>query len=455
MAQRLKINLPDPHGQQALFLNSRATRRVVLAGRRSGKTTAMSIAAITAMLDGKRVLEAAPVSTQTDAFWDACTAALADPIRAGVIKKNETNRLLELLGTPGRIRCRTAHNADTLRGDFADLLLLDEFSLMDEDAWRTVGMPMMLDTGGTTIFAFTPKGLNHSYQLYQQAVSDTTGRWQAFHFVSGDNPHLSKEALAELVQDMSERDYKQEILARFVQTDGSVFRNVDACLTAPPSRPADHLGHMVVSGVDWGRVSDFTAHSILCCDCRRELFLDRFNQIGWKLQISRLLAACERWGVRHTKAESNSIGSPNLESMRELAPQGLTVTGFETSAKSKKPLIESLALCFEREFAKWLPDGVARHELISYETEITAGGFIKYSAPEGGHDDTVICRALAWRAAKPYLKGWSAIEAENSTTGEIGGMYDGYGMPGPTMKKPLNKWDVEYRRSVTEPEAEW
>ena len=79
--------------------------------------------------------------------------------------------------------------------------------------------------------------------------------------------------------------------------------------------------------------------------------------------------------------------------------------GFEMTAKSKAPLIQSLGLCFERASLRWLNDPIARHELIAYEATITENGFTKYGAPEGGWDDTVIARALAWRAAKhkvPY-----------------------------------------------------
>src|SRR5262249_50089397 len=140
----LTINLPKPHAKQLALRASRAKRKVVCAGRRGGKTTGMAILAVEALLAGRRVLEAAPTSDQTTAFWEACVEALSEPITAGVVKKNETNRTLELSGG-GRIKCKTAHDADSLRGDYADLLILDEYSLMDESAWTQVGAPMLLD----------------------------------------------------------------------------------------------------------------------------------------------------------------------------------------------------------------------------------------------------------------------------------------------------------------------
>jgi len=441
----LTISLPKPHAKQIALRASRAKRKVVCAGRRGGKTTGMAILAVEALLAGRRVLEAAPTADQTTAFWEACVAALTEPITAGIVKKNETNRTLEL-STGGRIKCKTAHDADTLRGDYADLLILDEYSLMDEDAWRLVGAPMLLDNNGDACFIFTPKSMNHAYTLYQRAISDDTGRWAAFHFTSLDNPHLSREALAEITQDMSANDYKQEVLAEFLQSDGSVFRNIDACLTAPETTPLQHRGHMVVSGVDWGRSHDYTAMSVFCCDCAREIFLDRFNLVGWKLQQTRLLAACEKWSVRYGRVETNSIGSPNLESMRELAPAGLTLIGFEMTSKSKPKLIQSLALCFERETARWLPNPIARHELIAYEATVTETGYTKYSAPEGGFDDTVIARALAWKAARPYLNR-AAAEPEVRTAVHGGRMVDDYGMDdGPRVKSSDDAANEEAER---------
>jgi len=78
---------------------------------------------------------------------------------------------------------------------------------------------------------------------------------------------------------------------------------------------------------------------------------------------------------------------------------GIQVQGFVFTATSKPPLIESLALAFEREEVKWLADDVATLELEAYERKVSATtGRSAYSAPEGLHDDTVMARALANQA---------------------------------------------------------
>src|ERR1051326_3985612 len=96
---------------------------------------------------GRRVLYAAPTSDQLQAFWREVNLALAECL-VRLYAKNETEHVIEKLGTTNRIRAKTAWNADTLRGDYADVLIFDEWQLMDEGAWEDVGAPMLLDNNG-------------------------------------------------------------------------------------------------------------------------------------------------------------------------------------------------------------------------------------------------------------------------------------------------------------------
>lgn len=213
-----------PHQHQLKFLRSNAKRRIIRSGRRSGKTVGMSIGASEAFLQGRRVLYAAPTGEQTDAFWYEVTNALQPAITAGLYKIDNTERFIERPGTKNRIKAKTAWNANTLRGDYADLLILDEFQLMDEDTWEVVGQPMLLDNNGDAVFIYTPPSLHsagvskardprHAAKLFKAALADSSGLWEAFHFTSHDNPYISQEALGLIAANMSKQSYRQEILA--------------------------------------------------------------------------------------------------------------------------------------------------------------------------------------------------------------------------------------------------
>jgi hypothetical protein len=226
-AREYTVRLPEPHPKQAEFVDSPAKRIVVRAGRRGGKTVGVGIRAVKKFLKGRRVLYAAPTQEQIDRFWVSVTRALHEPIEAGIFYKNETRHIVERPGTEQRIRAKTAWNADTLRGDYADDLILDEWQLMNEDAWGVVGAPMLLDNDGDATFIYTPPSLNsrsaskakdpqHAAKLFKKAKEDSSGRWATFHFTSHDNPHISASALAEITSDMTSLAYRMEIGAEDV-----------------------------------------------------------------------------------------------------------------------------------------------------------------------------------------------------------------------------------------------
>lgn len=224
MQTEFKITLKKPHQRQLEFINSTAKRKVIRAGRRSGKTIGVSIYAIQSFLAGDRILYGAPTQEQVDAFWYECKIGLQPLVDAGVVYKNETLRIIEIPNTKQRLRAKTCWNADTLRGDNASLLILDEFQLMNEDTWGVVGAPMLMDNNGNAIFIYTPPSLQsrsvtkandpqHASKLFKKAAADTTGRWMAFHFSTYDNPYIDKNVIDDLAQDMSSIAYRMEIMA--------------------------------------------------------------------------------------------------------------------------------------------------------------------------------------------------------------------------------------------------
>jgi hypothetical protein len=224
------VHLPEPHEKQLSFIKSPAKRKIVRAGRRGGKTVGVSIFGVEKFLAGRRVLYGAPTSEQVDRFWTTVCRALYEPIEAGVFYKNETEHIIELAGTEQRIRAKTCWNANTLRGDYADELILDEWQLMDEETWNEVGAPMLLDNNGNATFIYTPPSLHsrsvskardpqHAakmFKYFQEKEKSGNTRFATFHFTSHDNPYLSVEALEEITGDMTNLAYRMEIMAEDV-----------------------------------------------------------------------------------------------------------------------------------------------------------------------------------------------------------------------------------------------
>lgn len=123
---------------------------------------------------------------------------------------------------------------------------------------------------------------------------------------------------------------------------------------------------------------------------------------------------CSKWQPTAIQTELNSIGQPVFEQLQRL---DLPVVGFETTATTKPPLIENLALALERSEWQFQQDAIWTAELEAYERKVsTVTGRSSYNAPEGVHDDTVMARALmVWNANVPLpvpfvqgrARGWN------------------------------------------------
>jgi len=227
VAEKVKevvVDLRVLHEGQAVVRRSKAKRKVLRAGRRWGKTVFAGELAGEEFVEGGRVTYATPTLEQMGKFWYEVCTSFKDAIDAGVVRKDESEHVLEIPGTEVRIKAKTAWNADTLRGDWATLLILDEYQLMDERAWGEAGQPMLADKDGDVLFIYTPPSLEgsgvskakdprHAAKMFQMAMADETGEWESFHGTSYENPFISQVALGRFLRGMTMAAYRREILA--------------------------------------------------------------------------------------------------------------------------------------------------------------------------------------------------------------------------------------------------
>jgi len=368
--------------------------------------------AVEAAIRGRRIIWGAPVYDQVRVGWDEAVKAARN-----VADFNQTRMSARFVGG-GRIIFRSLDNPDNTRGHSADGIVIDEAGDANAAAWYEVLRPMLIDTGGWAWLIGTFKGLNWFATEHANARDHTDSvAWQAPTLgveIEGrnlirrphplENPNIAFSEIENLFQTQTEAMFRQEILSEVIQGTGAVFRNIKRCLHRDTDTPGDHAGHKTVAGIDWGQVNDFTAISVACQDCKKELELDRFNKIDWHFQRDRVGALLTKWNVGNALVETNSIGGPLFD---ELVRDRLPVLAFVTTSESKSEIIQSLALTFEKEEMRFIDDESATQELVAYEakrSKIT--GRISYNAPAGMHDDTVMARALMNRQRTTGFGVW-------------------------------------------------
>jgi hypothetical protein len=392
-SKTIEVVLPSLHPAQQQIIDEARRFNVLACGRRFGKTMLGIDLLIDKVLDGYPVSWFSPTYKMLAEVWKEIVQT-TKPLQTRVAKQEHRVELI----TGGVIDCWSLDAADSVRGRKYARVIVDEAAMVPNlyDSWQAAIRPTMTDYVGSDAFMLsTPKGVDFFFDCFSRGVDDQQSDWKAWQKPTSENPYIDPAEIEAARRELPEQIFEQEYLAKFLQNSGAVFRNIDACLRADSGQ---HQGHRLFAGVDWGQKHDFTVISVICATCRQEVELDRFNKIEWAFQRARLRAIVERWGVLSAMVETNSIGSPNLEALQR---EGMSVRGFETTGSTKPPLIQSLALALEQEECRFLPDPVGRVELLSYESRINSTtGRVSYSAPDGGHDDTVIARAIAWECVQ-------------------------------------------------------
>ena len=388
------IYLPTLHEAQQQIVRESRRFNVVSCGRRFGKSVLGVDEAIDPALDGYPTGYYCPTHKMLTEVWRDVVQILGPVIE----RKNSQEHRLELI-TGGIIDMWSLDAPDTSRGRKYKRVVIDEAAMVSDlvAVWDAVIRPTLTDYRGDAWFLSTPKGLNGFHTLFQRGFDDGEPDWMSWQMPTSANPHISPDEIEDARRSTPSDLFAQEWLAQFISAAGAVFRNLDACLTLYVGPANAHAGHRVVMGVDWAQAHDFTVLSVVCSTCQAEVALDRFNQIDYGVQRGRLTTMARLWNVTDILAEENSIGKPNID---QLYSEGLPIRGFQTTAQSKGPLVQSMALALEREEFHWLADATARAELLSYEAKINpVTNRVTYSAPPGQHDDTVIARCLALKAA--------------------------------------------------------
>ena len=274
------------------------------------------------------------------------------------------------------------------------------------EIWQLALRPTLTDLAGGAWFMSTPRGLNDFWSLYQQGQDPLQVDWSSWQMPTSVNPFISTDELVSAQHELPERAWAQEYRAEFLQLEGGgVFRGVDAVSRLEPIGP--QRGHSYVIGVDWGRTNDFTAISVIDSTLMEQVYLDRFSEIDYELQTERLHEWCDLYHPVLVVAEHNAMGGPLTERLQTGYARlmgkpraALPVWSWDATNASKAGLVQALGLAIERGDITLLDDQVQTSELLGFEAQVLPSGMLRYGAPGGLHDDTVIALGLAYLGAQ-------------------------------------------------------
>lgn len=381
--------MPALHPAQLQICRESRRFNVAACGRRFGKTVLGEDRLIGPAARGGRVAWFAPTYKMLSEVWRDVNR-LVGPL----ISERNAQEMRLGLRTGGSIDFWSLDNPDVARGRKYRRVVVDEAAMIPKlgEAWQAVIRPTLADEAGDAWILSTPKGRNFFAAAFALGADPHETEWASWQLPTATNPYIPTSEIAAMRRSLPERIYQQEIEARFLDDAGGVFRRVIDAATAMEQHEAQP-GHDYLIGVDWGKLADYTAMAVLDVTTNELVQLDRSNQVDYQVQLSRLQSLCRRFNTRMVVPERNSMGEPLIE---QLHRDGYQVVPFVTTAASKQAAIDALALAFEQGTLRIIPDPVLIDELQAYEGTRMPSGMIRYGAPEGMHDDTVMALAFAW-----------------------------------------------------------
>lgn len=345
-------------------------------------------------LHGWNVAWFAPTYKQLIEVWRRVTEVLAAVTR----RRSEQSHRLELW-TGGVIDMWSLDQPDTARGRAYRLVVVNEAAMVTrlQESWEQVIRPTLTDYQGSAWFLSTPRGFNYFHALYERGQDPEQPEWRGWCYPTLSNPYVPPGEIEAARRELPERTFAQEYMAAFVADEAAVFRNVRACATAT-AQTGRVAGHQYVIGCDWGQSEDYSVFAVIDVTLRALVALDRSNRLEYTTQAARLQALADRFRPLGVVAENNSMGNPIIAMLRR-PPYGLPVLAWTATNASKMALVETLQLALEQRTIALLPDTVLLAELEGFAATRLPSGMIRYAAPEGMHDDTVMALAMAWQAA--------------------------------------------------------
>lgn len=294
---------------------------------------------------------------------------------------------------------KSGEDPDNLYGEDVQAGVIDEASRLRQEAWWAVRSTLTA-TRGPLRFIGNVKGRhNWFYDIARRAEKGECG-YGYYRIVAADavaSGVLAAKEIEDAKRDLPENVFKELYLAEASEDGGNPFggdRVIADCVQPLSVLPPAVWGWDLAKSTDW---TVGTALDQYGKCCRFERF-----QLPWNDTINRIKHLT---GSTPALVDSTGVGDPILEMLQKVP--GSHYEGYTFGSASKQKLMEGLAVALQQRLVTIPPGAGAQKHVMQMELEIFEYVFtrtgVRYSAPEGYHDDCVCSLALAVEA-KSQLK---------------------------------------------------
>lgn len=309
----------------------------------------------------------------------------------GLLRSNDTDSTLTNTLNGAVLRFKTGEKPDLLYGEDVWAAVLDEASRVRQEAFYALRSTLTATQGPIRLIGNVKGRGNWFYKGCRKAEALEPGH--SYHKITALDAIAAgvfpDSELDDARRTLPENVFRELYLCEPSDDGGNPFgiRYIGQQVRALSRKPPVAFGVDLAKSVDWTVIHGLDEDGVTCIH-------ERF-QLPWRDTMRRVRLIC---GRVHTEIDSTGVGDPIVEELQSDTggAEFSNFRGFKFSSSSKQMLMEGLAVAIQQSEI-YYPDGVVVSELESFEYEYTRTG-VRYSAPEGQHDDCVMGLALAQRA---------------------------------------------------------
>jgi hypothetical protein len=359
------------------------------ASTKAGKTVAAIAWILEAAFAGERGQNfwwVAPITEQSKIAY----TRIKNGLTVGTFTPREAPTPMITLINGATIVFKSGDNPDSLYGEDVYAAVVDEASRCKEESWHALRSTLTATQGPVRIIGNVKGRKNWFFRLARLAESGRRDNmfYEKITVVDAIAAGVIPESEVEDAQaTLPEAVFRELYMAEPSDDGGNPFglQHIANC-----SLPGLMPGPAVAFGIDLAKKQDYFV-IIGLNESGQVCAFRRWHGTSWRTSIERT------WRIVGEDVpalvDSTGIGDPVLEELQE---EHGNFRGYHFTAVSKQRLMEGLAVSIQKGEIQF-PEGEIQLELESFEYELTRTG-VRYSAPEGLHDDCVCALALARQA---------------------------------------------------------
>lgn len=335
----------------------------------------------------QRVWWIAPVYSQAEIAFSRMRNQAPD----GFFKVNET-KLRLTMPHGSLVEFKSADKPDNLYGEDVYAAIVDEFTRTKEDAWIALRTTLTATRGKCKFIGNVRGKKNWGYRLGVKARSGEPD-YEYFKITAQDAVEagiLDSEEIQQAKRDLPESAFRQLYQAEALDDQANPF---GIQFIQKQIRPLSN-GYPVCYGIDLAKSVDWT----VCVGLDSEGYVCRFErwQSDWGQTKNKIMSLLSQ-GIP-AFIDSTGVGDPIVEDICRVNPMA---QGYNFTSTSKQQIMEGLASGIQNGNI-FVLSGMMQEELESFEFEYSRNG-VKYTAPNGSHDDIVCALALAYHKFKERI----------------------------------------------------